>query len=701
MSVEILAPAGSPEAVIAAVQNGANAVYLGGASFNARRRAKNFSDEELQQAVDYCHLYGVKVYATFNILVGDREMRDADEAVRTLARLGVDALIVQDVGVARRIRAVAPDMELHASTQMSVHSVEGAVAARDMGFSRVVAARELSREDLVILCRESPIEIEVFTHGALCAAYSGQCYMSALIGQRSGNRGFCAQPCRMEYRYENGKPAALMSLRELCMAPHLTELADMGVASLKIEGRMRRPEYVGLAVSVYSRALNERRAPTKEELNKLSTMFSREGFTDGYYTGRAVSKTVKDTRAMFGMRTEADEGAMKKLCDEVRRTYEGRSLRRVPVEASFTARAGLPLSMTLTDRDGHTVTASGEIPEPARSRASTAEGLAENVRKFGSTAFEAKSVQIALDDGLAIPASAVNALRRDCAEALTAARMAHHTPRLGDFPRSLPCRGSDEPPAFTVSVENISQLSDELLAMSPAIVYVPLWRTEPSALADLISRNVPVCVTLPRVILPTQEVEVRRWLRAARDAGVREALCGNIGHIRLAREEGFGVRGDFGLNAYNRQTMEYLRDEGLLSATASFELKYASIRELSGIMPTEAIVYGHLPLMLFENCLIRASSGRCDCSRVRRFTDRTRREFLLMPAFGCRTALFNAVPLWLADRRDDYESIGLTYARLSFTSESPAECVRILKAYRLGDEASGQFTRGLYVRGVE
>jgi len=701
MSVEILAPAGSPEAVVAAVQNGADAVYLGGASFNARRRAKNFSDEELKQAVDYCHLYGVKVYATFNILVGDREMRAAEDAVRTLARLGVDALIVQDVGMVRHIRAVAPEMELHASTQMSIHSVEGAIAARDMGFTRVVAARELSREDLRILCRESPIEVEVFTHGALCAAYSGQCYMSAVIGQRSGNRGFCAQPCRMEYRYENGKPAPLMSLRELCMAPYLTELADMGVASLKIEGRMRRPEYVGLVASVYSKALKERRAPTKEELEKLSTMFSREGFTDGYYTGKAVSRDKKDLRAMFGTRTEADEGAMKKLCDEVRRTYEGRSLRRVPVEATLTAKAGVPLSMTLTDADGHTASACGEVPEPARNRASTAEGLAENVRKFGSTAFEARSVQIALDDGLAVPASAVNALRRDCAEALSAARIARPEPALAKYPGSLPCRGGEEPPSFTVSVENIAQLSDELLSMSPALVYVPLWRTEPEKLADLVKRGVPVCVTLPRVILPTQTAEVRRMLKAAFGAGVREALCGNPGHIRLAREAGFAVRGDFGLNVYNRQTLEYLRDEGLLSATASFELKYASIRELTGIMPTEAIVYGHLPLMLFENCLIRASAGHCDCSLPRKFTDRTRREFLLLPAFGCRTALFNAVPLWLGDRRDDYESLGLHYARLSFTSESPAECVRILNAYRLGDEASGQFTRGLYVRGVE
>ncbi len=616
--MELLAPAGSFEALRAAVQNGADAVYFGGASFNARRRAKNFStEEELAEAIAYCHRFGVKVYCTFNILVSDREMEEADEAARTLARCGADALIVQDIGLARRLRRVVPELALHASTQMSVHNVQGACAAAEMGFTRVVAARELSKADLEILCRESPVEIEVFVHGALCAAYSGQCYMSAMIGRRSGNRGLCAQPCRMLYSDGRGKPYPAMSLKELCMAGHLEELRALGVASLKIEGRMRRPEYVAAATGVYRRALDERHAPSREELRRLAAMFSREGFTDGYFAGKAVSRTSPPGREMFGVRTEAPEAELARLCAEARRSY------------------------------AHDTRPERPLPKPA--------------------------------------------------------------PVTGVYEEE-PCpKNRKSRPKLTLSVQRTEQITDALLETGPEWIYLPLEEAAAHTreLAALVQRGVRTAVTLPRVILPVQEEDVRRMLRAAADCGVQAALLGNLGHTELAREAGLELRGDFGLNAYNTQSLTVLRERGFSSAAVSFELRFAAIRDLGKVLPTEAIVYGRLPLMLFENCLIRSREGVCRCGRAegtlrpQLLRDRTGEEFLLLPAYGCRTALYNGVPLWLADRREDYAGLGLRTVRLEFTTESPAECVRVAGCYLNGGGPPQRFTRGLYYRGVE
>ena len=615
--MELLAPAGSFESLRAAVPNGADAVYFGGSSFNARRKAKNFTDEELGAAIAYCHRFGVRVHCTFNILVADREMREADEAARKLARAGADALIVQDIGLARRLRSVVPDMELHASTQMSVHNADGAKAAAELGFSRVVAARELSKRDLEILCRESPIPIEVFAHGALCAAYSGQCYMSAVIGRRSGNRGLCAQPCRMLYGDGEGRPYPAMSLKELCMAGHLRELEALGVSALKIEGRMRRPEYVALAAAVYRRALDTGYAPSAEELAKLRTLFSREGFTDGYYAGLAVSRDTPPGRAMFGVRTEAPEAEMAKLYAEVRRSYAA-------------------------DRRP-------ETPIPPRET------------------------------------------------------------RTGAYePEKCPPNRKSRP-KLTVSVLTYDQITPGLLRCAPAAVYLPLETAveAPDRLKKLISDGVPLAVTLPRVILPTQTGEIADMLGKAADCGVQTALAGNLGHAELVRAAGMTLRGDFGLNAYNTQALTVLRERGFVSATASFELRLAAVRDLGKALPVEAIVYGRLPLMLFENCLIRSKDGTCRCGRdegrlrPRYLRDRTGEEFLLLRAYGCRTALYNGEPLWLADRREDWAKLGLWAGRLVFTTETPEACARITEAYLHGGRPPERFTRGLYYRGVE
>ena len=284
--LELLAPAGNLDAVIAAVQNGADAVYMGfGDGFNARRSADNFTRESFAKAVRYCHIRGCKVYVTLNTLVGDREMDAAAALAQQASDAGADAILVQDLGLARVLRAALPDIPLHASTQMSIHNLAGVEAAAEMGITRAVLARELSLEQIRFISQHASIETEVFVHGALCFCYSGQCYMSALIGRRSGNRGACAQPCRMQYSMGGRMDEYPLSLRDNCLADYLQQLEDAGVACVKIEGRMKRPEYVAVVTDVYARCIHEHRVPTQEENDRLALAFSRQGFTQGYLLG--------------------------------------------------------------------------------------------------------------------------------------------------------------------------------------------------------------------------------------------------------------------------------------------------------------------------------------------------------------------------------------------------------------------------------
>ena len=680
---ELLAPAGSPEALRAAVDSGADAVYLGWGGFNARRGAQNFSEEEFADALAYCHVRGVRAFLTLNILLSDRELPAALEAARTASRLGVDAVLVQDWGLFDLLRHALPDLPLHASTQMSLFTSGGANEIAAAGCRRVVIARECSKEETAAICRACPAEIEAFVHGALCMCYSGQCAMSALIGGRSGNRGRCAQPCRLPYGM--GGPARdqrPLSLKDSCLAGRLREMADMGVACLKIEGRMRRPAFVAAVTGVYARLLEEGRAPTAQEQDVLERAFSRSGFTDAYWRGRKGPE-------MLGHRPEdaAPPAAEAPRLEE----------RRVPVRLACRVRAGAPCALTAEDGDGRSVTVAGPVPEPAGRRALTAEDLSARLRKTGGTPYYCAGAEAAVDPGLFLPAAAVNALRRDALDALSAARSA--PPRRRELePPPLPgidC--SADSPQITVSVASAAQLTAGLLDLRPARIYVPL-----EVLADLTSlpeAGTEWCAVLPRVWRDKDEPLLRRWLERAASLGAAGALLGNLGHFPLVRGMGFRLYGDYGLNVFNSRSLAWLREEGLASACLSFELRYAQIRDMRKILPAEAIVYGRLPLMITENCLIHNTVG-CRCDRPNFLNDRTGAAFPLLPAFGHRTEVENSRRLWLADR-PDYRSLGLAFARLRFTVEDPEECVRVYRAYLEGAPAQGPFTRGLYQRGVE
>ena len=706
MKTELLAPAGGREALAAAVQSGADAVYMGFGAFNARRNARNFSDEEFRAAVAYCHLRGVKVYLTLNTLVTDRELPDLAETARRASAYGVDAILVQDWGVLLTLQKIIPDVPLHASTQMSLHTLSGVCEAARLGMTRAVLARELSRDEIAEICAESPIEIEAFVHGALCMCYSGQCEMSAVIGRRSGNRGACAQPCRLPYGFSGRADSYPLSLKDASLAPYVPELQEMGVACLKIEGRMKRPEYVAAVTGIYARLLREHRSATKQEQQALLRAFSRDGFTDGYY--RAARG-----RAMFGTRPENARWP-EDWFGELRAQYEKENLRLVPLTFECTIRAGQPMTLTAEDDGGRRITVSGAVPEAARSRAVTVEEVESRLRKTGGTAFAVSSCTAALDDGLAVSAGALNALRREALVQMEVQRTAVPARRAFDFVPPEAVKNSADKPQLTVSLRSARQLSAALLDLRPARVYLPvelLAQAPPPPCAA----QTEFFAVLPRIYRTKDEPVLRALLARAAENGAAGAVIGNLGHLALARGLDLRLHGGWALNLYNSAALAFWKKEGLNSACVSFELRQTQLRDLQKYLPCEAIVYGRLPLMLTENCLAaneygcgsfreRPAAAPADgaCARSPALTDRRGARFPVLRAWGCRSEIENGKILWLADKPDDWQPLGLRYACLRFTTESPEECVRVLRAYR-GEaaEAPAEITRGLFYRGVE
>ena len=691
--LELLAPAGSPEAVRAAVCAGADAIYLGYGRFNARRNAKNFSDDEFAQAVSYCHARGVKVYLTLNTLVSDRELPQAAEDASAASQLGADAVLVQDMGLVRALRQCAPDLPVHASTQMTIHSLDGVKAAADLGMSRVVLSRELSRKDIAYICAHSPIEIEVFVHGALCMCYSGQCFLSSVIGGRSGNRGLCAQPCRLKYGWMDKADAYPLSLKDLSLAGHLRELRRMGVACVKLEGRMKRPEYVAVVTGIYARAIKEDREPTEEELEQLRAAFSRQGFTQGYY----LDQQGPD---MFGVREETREP--KELFAAARNTYQSGEAQRVPVTFYAMLRPGEPARVGVEDPDGRVATVEGPVPEAARTRPLTAEAVTTQLSRTGGTPYRCGQVRALVEENLSLPLAALNALRREALEKLSVQRQEPPRRRAGEYHAGARYENRREEPVLTISVRRAEQLTDELLRLRPALVYVPLDELAAHLEKAAGTEHTSIGVSLPRVAWDREYPGLREKLEQVRALGVKDALLGNLGMFPIARELGFTLRGDFGLEIYNAQALKEYKRLGLQSATLSFELKLAQIRDLSKCLDTELITYGRLPLMLMENCIIRNRTGSCGCQNTNILTDRKGARFPVVSAPGCRNELLNSQKLFLADRAADYRRIGLWAQRLLFTTENPRECVQVAQRYlEQGSWTPNEYTRGLYYRDVE
>lgn len=696
---EILAPAGSPEALLAAVRCGANAVYLGASTFNARRNAHNFDSGALKEAASYCHARGVAVHLALNTLVREDELKSAMKVAEEACTLGLDALIVQDLGLARRIRAAAPAMPLHASTQLSCHTPAGVRFLRDSGFSRVVLAREMSREEIVA-CAGQGCELEVFVHGALCMCVSGQCYFSAMLGGRSGNRGACAQPCRLPFAPVRGKPcpappdAAALSLRDLSLWQYAEELARLDVASLKIEGRMKRPEYVAAAVSVCRAAVEGKKADDLL-LNDLQSVFSRTGFTDGYYTGRRGNR-------MFGTRRKEDVNAAGAVLGRLARLYD-KERPSIPVLLDFTAiQPEKNAILEARDEEGHCFIVEGEPPQSAVNRPLDEGRATTQLSKVGGTPFALPVIHCRIGERLALPLSQLNTMRRQALDGLLEQR-AMRSPIFFDE-AALPRDGVPLPKPKSTKSGHIAPLIARLsgLHQFPGVekadaVFLPLF--SPTEKLARLATDSRVGVEIPRGLFGREE-EARAALRMAAQAGIRRALCGNVGAIPLAKEAGLTPVGGFGLNITNRDALEYFAGQGLKAATLSMELSFPQMAFAQALsIPVGFMVYGRQPLMLCRQCPRQAALGSCAaCAGKGALVDRKGVVFPLACEAGC-TELLNSTPLYWADKREDLPL--LDFWLLHFSTESAQEVENILAAYQQGHTAPAAMTRGLYRRGVE
>jgi len=685
---EVLAPAGSPECLTAAVRCGAAAVYLGVEEFNARRSAHNFTTESLKEAVAFCRARGVAVYLTLNTLVRQEELDAAVDTAIKAAECGVDALIVQDVGLARRLKAVMPDMPLHASTQLSCHTPAGVALLRDAGFTRVVLAREMTRAEIAA-CADLGVELEVFVHGALCMSVSGQCYFSAMLGGRSGNRGACAQTCRLPFEPTGERPRpcpadkAALSLKDNCLVDYVQDLAKLGVKSLKIEGRMKRPEYVAAATAVYAGAVRGE-IPSPADLERLKSVFSRTGFTDGYYADKRGG-------GMFGIRRHEDVTAAAPVLKELARLYD-KEVPRVAVEMDFALTAA---ESRLTLRDGtHEVTLCSDGGEVAQNRPLDAARVEEQLRKTGGTPYTVSRVTVTVEEGLTLPMAVINGLRRDALEKLSVKRQAFTLVKCDNRAASADLHLLKSGATRTVArLADAAQYSPDLGA---DIVILPL--SAPADTLKSIAACVAVGVEIPRGMFG-QEEAIRQRLAAAKAAGAKLALCGNVGALPLAKEAGLVPMGGFGLNLTNREALCFYAERGLKMATLSMELTLGQMKRLlPAPLPVGLMVYGHQPLMLTRNCPRKAALGSCKGCRGQGITDRTGTTFPVVCAGGCAEVL-NSVPLWWGDAQEQLPAVD--FHLFHFTVEDAARCRAVIAAYKQGGKPPAAITRGLYKRGVE
>lgn len=678
---EILSPAGDRESLIAAVRSGADAVYLGVKEFNARHSAENFELSELAETVRYCHIRGVKVYATLNILLQDREIPRAVEVARQMADSGVDAVIVADLGLAAALHRALPHLALHASTQMTVMSPSALLPLYRLGFSQVVLARELSREEIGEICREADrlgMKIEVFVHGALCMCLSGQCLLSAALGGRSGNRGRCAGPCRLPFSVPGGTGYDL-SLKDLSLIPYLREMAEMGVFSFKIEGRMKRPEYVAAATAACVSSLKT--GQVKSDLSQmLAGVFSRSGFTDGYYTSRTG-------REMFGHRTQEDEKMSEQVLGRLHEQYR-REVGRVPVSLEFSARQGSPACLRISDGT-HTVCREGEVPQPALKNPATEESVSQILKKLGTTPYVAEECRVRLQPGLFFKTSALAELRRQVCEELD--RLRGQLPSLrpsGPLP-TLPEPAVHSPRGFWLSLPDLSRLPKNLDRV--AAVLLPIEEQGP---LPEIAGKIPFYARLCRGV--TREKEILPMLEKCRRMGFAAVVCENPAHFLLAEKAGMPMVTGMGIGCTNSFAAEQLRRMGAGAVLLSPELSSRQIREIRSSAETAVFAYGRLPLMIFKNCPVRNGKTCRQCQKGSGITDRKGVEFPIRCRAGF-SELLNSRPVCLADKIGE---IAADYPLLFFTDETARQVEEILEAYRNGQPLPGEFTRGMFQKGV-
>lgn len=666
MKLEILAPCGSMEALTAAVRCGANAVYLGTKDFNARRNADNFDFDTLSEAAAYCHERDVKVYVTVNTLIADGEMQHAYDTVAACLQCGADGFIVQDLGLAKMIRDCFPSARLHASTQCSVSTPDGFKMLEQLGFCRAVLPREMSLEEIREIRQATDMELEIFVHGALCMCVSGQCYLSAMLGGRSGNRGLCAQPCRLTFSTDNSGSYDL-SLKDLSLINHMRDIESAGVLSLKIEGRMKRPEYVAAAVTACKKAVEGTYRQQDETV--LRSVFSRSGFTDGYFTGKR--------EAMFGTRQKEDVIAADGVLKDLSHLYE-KEQPLIPLTMELMCRKEEALSLTVSTQY-KTVTVTGAKPLEAITKPTPKELLAARLDKLGGTPYYATDIRVTADDNLLVPASMLNALRRNAIEAL--GKQEEQQQEMHKYTSPAPRLRSGSP-YFTARFLHAEQIPQKHPFRR---IFLPVWARDEEFV------KTGAGAEIPRGLFGAEE-RLKKRLSELKALGVTNILCGNLGAYRTAEEAGFTVFGDFGLNIFNSESARLIH-----APILSCELTLRQANRINA-EDTGIVAYGSLPLMLTRNCPVKNRIGCEKCGKKGTLTDRKGYRFpVRCSPYPC-VEIFNPVPLILSDRLDE---IHTDFIHFYFTDESREEVNNIVNLYKNHTKPTGKYTRGLYDKGVK
>ena len=658
---ELLCPAGSREALFAAIEGGADAVYMGGTSFNARINAKNFTYDDMKECAEVAHKYGVKLYQTLNIQIYDKEIDSFVRDAYKSAECGIDAFIVADMGAASLLKKYVPEMPLHASTQMSAHNKDAGFVLQQLGFERLVPARELSLADIKTMVRENPLEVEIFVHGALCVSHSGQCLFSSLVGGRSGNRGVCAQPCRLPYTCD-GKSGYPLSLKDLSLAGHVTEIIDSRVHSLKIEGRMKAPEYVLRVAQVWRRLLDEGRNASSDDIRSLEEAFSRGGFTDGYFTGNVGKK-------MLGIRSEQD----KQISREIQK-FDGIT-RKLPIDMSVKIKRGEPISLTASGKNG-VGSSVGEIPMEAQNAPATREGIIRSLSKLGNTPYALHNIEIQLDDGLMVPVSWLNNLRRDAiADLEKSVELVPHKPQ-GELPEKIEIVKPSENPVRKLSARFLfpEQITDMAKKYFDGI-YLPLDKYTSDADGFY----------MPAVVFDSEKDEVMSLIRKAISEGAKSVLISNIGQINWFDGMDIELVADYRFNIMNNIHAAEMGKLGLSEYILSPELTIPQIRDISG--NRGVIVYGRIPLMTLEKCIIRDNFGcdKCDknCSgKITSISDRRGYTFPVVRELDHRNIVFNSQKTCMSDRPGELQRANIVNQHFIFTTETAKEVDEVIDAYK-------------------
>lgn len=681
MAAEILAPAGSFDALVAAVRCGANAVYLGTKALNARRNASNFSGEELKAAVDYCHKRNVKVYLTLNTLVGDSEFKTAYEAIECACNASVDALILQDIGLAALVRQAAPAMPMHASTQMSVQSIEGIRMLEKLGFSRAVLPRELSEKEIAAIAAQTDMELECFVHGALCMCVSGQCLMSAVLGGRSGNRGLCAQPCRLPFGI-NQKGGSNLSLKDLSLVDELERLERAGVCSFKIEGRMKRPEYVAAAVTACKNSIYN--VNNIEIDNALHAVFSRSGFTKGYFEGKLGKE-------MFGTRRKEDVENAAPVLSCLQRLYDNENP-LIPVDFSLTFKKSEPLKLAVSALGKNTQVTSEKSPEPALNKPLTREDLKGRISKCGGTQFYANNINIDFEDGLNASAGALNALRRDALAALEEKIAEKSVAECSETETDFKPHFAK---AFALHARffNEEQIPENIAGISRVILPI---EANAETVEKLAGEGLEVAIEIPNAVFSNADKYTEK-LKVLKNAGASLAWACTLDGIGIAEKAGIRFSAGFGMNVFNSRSLAEMQAMGAQDCLLSCEMQLSDASRLGGEISRGAMIYGRIPLMLTRNCPVKNKLTCSECGGKSFLVDRMGVEFPVVCKNGC-SFILNSRPLWVADKKNAMKN--LDYGLIYFTDESRAECKKIIPEVKNGANPPEEFTRGMYFKGV-